>query len=80
METHAIFLFLESIPEVTREGGSPGTLWLGSKLPLFAGRGSPSRGMSRFNVSNNTAVLADIDDVHSVNDLLLSLREQARKE
>lgn len=77
---HATFLFLESIPEVTREGGLRGTLWLGPKLPLFAGRSSRSRGMSQFSVNNNPPVLADIDDVYSVNDLILNLREKVRKE
>lgn len=71
--------YLEAIPEIVREGGTTGTLWLGKKLSMFAGRGSPKRSMSRFDVDSYVPVLADIDDVDSVYRLIMGLREQARK-
>lgn len=41
-------IFLECLPEISREGTAIGTLWLGPKLPTFGSRGSRLRGMSRF--------------------------------
>jgi hypothetical protein len=72
--------YLEAIPEIVREGETTGTLWLGPKIPMFAGRGSPKRSMSRFAVDSHVPVLADIDDVDSVYRLIMDLREQAEKE
>jgi hypothetical protein len=74
------FSFLESIPEITREGVATGTLWLGTKLPPFGSRGSTTRGFSRFSVGGPVPKLVDIDDVDSVYRLILDLREQARKQ
>src|SRR5450631_1276302 len=44
--------YLEAIPEIVREGDGTGTLWLGQKISLFAGRRSPKRSMSRFDVDS----------------------------
>ena len=73
------FSFLESIPEISREGDDVGTLWLGTKLPILGSRGSAKRSMSRFDISDAVPTLADIDDVDSVYRLILDLREQGRK-
>jgi len=72
--------YLESIPEIAREGETSGTLWLGQKLSLFAGRGSPKRSMSRFDVDGYVPILADIDDLDSVYRLIMNLRDQERKQ
>ena len=72
--------YLEAIPEIVREGDGTGTLWLGQKISLFAGRRSPKRSMSRFDVDSYVPVLADIDDVDSVYRLIMELRERARNE
>jgi len=74
------FVFLESIPEISREGNETGTLWLGTKLPVLGGRGSSSRSMSRFSIKGEVPTLADIDNVDSVYHLILDLREQTRKQ
>jgi hypothetical protein len=74
------FSFLESIPEISREGDDTGTLWLGAKLPLFGGRRSAKRNMSRFYMGDGVPTLADIENVDSVYHLILDLREQARKQ
>lgn len=73
-------IFLEAIPDITREGEDTGTMWLGEKLPLFGSRGSAKRSMSRFEISQRVPVLADIDNVDSVYRLILELREKARKQ
>lgn len=75
------FTYLESIPEIVREGASTGTLWLGPKLPFTTGRGSgkPSRGISRFKIDSAVPVLTDVDDVNYVYRLIMDLRETARK-
>lgn len=72
------FTYLESIPEIVREGTTIGTLWLGPRLPVIAGRGRPTRDTSRFKVDGHVPVLADIDDVNSVYDLTVGLREARR--
>jgi hypothetical protein len=72
--------YLETIPEIVREGERTGTLWLGQKLSLFAGRGSPKSSISRFDVDSYVPVLADIDDLDSVYQLIIELREQARND
>ena len=74
------FSYLESIPEISREGNKTGTLWLGTKLPVIGGRGSRTRGMSRFDIMDGVPTLADIDNLDSVYHLILDLREQARKQ
>jgi hypothetical protein len=73
------FAFLESIPEISREGNDMGTLWLGTKLPILGSRGgSAKRSVSRFDISDAVPTLADIDDVNSVYHLILDLREKTR--
>jgi hypothetical protein len=72
------FSFLESIPEISREGELTGTLWLGPKLPVLGGRRSPTRNMSRFSIGAPVPVLTDIDDLDDVYRLILDLRERAR--
>jgi hypothetical protein len=72
------FKFLEHIPEISREGTSIGTLWLGPKLPIMGGRGTLTRDMSRFYISNSVPTLADIDNVDYVHRLILDLREKSR--
>ena len=74
------FYFLESIPELTREGDAIGTLWLGTKAPVFGARGSATQGFSRFSAGGPVPRLVDIDDAGSVYRLILDLREQARKQ
>ena len=72
------FLFLESLPEVSREGSATGTLWLGPKLPIIGSRGSRLRSMSRIYVGDSIPVLADITDADQVERLILDLREKRR--
>lgn len=74
------FLFLESIPEITREGDDLGTIWLGTKLPVFGARRSGTAPWSRFSVGGSVPVLLDVDDVNAVYRLILDLREQVRKQ
>jgi hypothetical protein len=74
------FTFLESIPEISREGDDIGTLWLGTKLPILGTRGSSKRSTSRFSVGDGVPTLADIENVDSVYHLILDLSEQARKQ
>ncbi|HWY06157.1 MAG TPA: hypothetical protein VNY24_04810 [Candidatus Acidoferrales bacterium] len=77
-KTH--FSFLDSIPEISREGNDVGSLWLGTKLPVISGRRSSTRSMSRFSINDAVPTLADIDNVDSVYHLILDLREQTRKQ
>jgi hypothetical protein len=72
------FVYLDSIAEVSREGDAVGSVWLGPKYPLFAGRGARSRGFSLLSVGDGVPVLADIDNVDSVHRLILELREKSR--
>jgi hypothetical protein len=74
-------MYLEAIPSIEREGTMTGTLWFGTKYPIFTGRGSgkKTRNMSRFSLGD-VPVFADIDDVDSVYRLVLDLKEKARKE
>ncbi len=69
--------YLESIPELNRDGDRGGSLWLGEKLPLFSRRENPSRGWSSVSVSSPVPVFVDIDEVESVYRLVRDLREQA---
>jgi len=71
-------IFLESMPEILREGTTIGTLWLGPKLATFGSRGSRLRGISRFYVGDSVPVLADIADAEGVERLILDLREKSR--
>lgn len=73
-------IFLEAIPDITREGGDIGTIWLGEKLSLFGSRGSPKRSMSRLDLGQRVPVLADINNGDSVYRLILELREKAGKQ
>ena len=73
------FLFLEALPEISREGTAIGTLWLGPKLPALGTRNSGRlRGISRFYLGDSTPVLADIPDADQVERLILDLREKSR--
>jgi hypothetical protein len=74
-------MYLEAIPSIEREGTATGTLWFGTKYPIFTGRGSgkKTRSMSRFSLGE-VPVFADIDDVDSVYRVIMDLREKARKE
>lgn len=72
--------YLEAIPEISREGGKIGTLWLGQKLPVFGNQRSRTRGWSRFAADSPIPILADIDDPDSVYRLIMNLREEVRKE
>jgi hypothetical protein len=74
------FSFLESIPEITQEGDDIGTIWLGTKQPIFGTRQSGTSSWSRFSVGGSVPKLSDIDGVNSVYRLILDLREQARKQ
>lgn len=73
-------MYLEAIPSIEREGTMTGTLWFGTKYPIFAGRGSgkKTRNMSRFYLGD-VPLFADIDDVDSVYRTIMDLREKARK-
>jgi hypothetical protein len=75
----ARYCYLESIPEISREGETTGTLWLGEKVVIVGGRRSRKRSVGRFDVDSPTPVLADIDEVESVYRLIRDLREQAYK-
>jgi hypothetical protein len=72
------FVFLESLPELSREGTSIGTLWLGPKSSPFAQRRGLNFNFSRFYLEDSTPVLADIDNVDYVQRLILDLREKSR--
>ena len=74
-------MYLEAIPSIDREGTTTGTLWFGTKYPMFTGRGSgkKTRNMSRFYLGD-VPVFADIDDVDSIYRLVWELREKMRKE
>jgi hypothetical protein len=72
------FVYLDFISEVSREGDTVGTLWLGPKYSMFASRGFRSRGFSLLSVGDGVPVLADIGNVDSVRRLILELREKSR--
>jgi len=74
------FVFLESIPEFSRQGTNLGPIWLGSELPVLGSRGSNTRGFSRYALNNAVPVLSDIDDVDSVYHLILDLREKSHQD
>jgi hypothetical protein len=67
--------YISSIPTVQREGSQNGSLWFGDKYPIFGGRGQKTRGMSRFSLGD-VPIFADIDDLDSVYQLVLGLREK----
>ena len=73
------WMFLEAIPSIEREGDTTGTLWFGTKYPLLGSRGQNKRSMSRFSVGD-VPVFADVDEVDTVQRLVMELREKARKE
>ena len=64
--------FPNEISIIQREGAQRGTLWLGPPYPVLGPRGSKTRSMSRFSVSD-VPVFADIDDVDAVHRLLIEL-------
>lgn len=68
-------IYISTIPEVESEGTAIGTIWLGPKLPILGGKGSPKRSTSRFYLSDKVPALADIDDVDSVRRLIMELRD-----
>jgi hypothetical protein len=70
-------MFLDTIPQIEREGSATGTLWFGTKYPVVASKGRKSRDMSRFSVGD-VPVFADIDGVDAVHRLIIELREQTR--
>jgi hypothetical protein len=70
------YSFLSAISEIGREGAVTGTLWLGPKLPILGGKGSPKRNMSRFYMGQMIPVLADIDNVDSVYRLIVDLQKK----
>ncbi len=74
-------IFLEAIPEITREGYGAGSPWMGEKLSpfSFSSRGSGKRTMSRLEIGQSIPVLAYIDKKGSVYRLILDLREKSRK-
>jgi hypothetical protein len=74
-------MYLEAIPSIEREGTMTGTLWFGTKYPIFTGRGSgkKTRNMSRFYLGD-VPVFADIEDVDCVYRVIMDLKEKARKE
>ena len=74
-------MYLEAIPSIEQEGTMTGTLWFGTKYPIFTGRGSgkKTRNMSRFYLGD-VPVFADIDGVDSVYRVIIDLKEKARKE
>jgi hypothetical protein len=69
------FNYIDVLPTIKKEGSQIGTVWFGPKLPALAGRGQPTRNMSRFSVSD-PPTFADIDNVDQVASLVLDLREQ----
>lgn len=69
--------FLEAIPDINREGTTRGTIWLGEKLSIWAGKGTKKRSMSRFSLSD-PLTLADVDDVRGVEQLIADLRTKAK--
>ena len=71
-------VYVDTVPAITREGEMTGTIWFGPKLPVMAGRGQPTRNMSRFSVGS-IPVFADIDDVGSVYSLAMDLRDKAAR-
>jgi hypothetical protein len=72
------WMYPEAIPTIEREGTMRGTIWVGKKYPIIAGRGQKNRSMSRFDVGD-IPVFAEIDHVDGVERLVQELREQARK-
>lgn len=71
--------YLSSTSEIEREGETTGTIWLGPKLPIMGAKGAPKRSMSRFDMGQRVPVIADIDNVGAVFQLILDLREKAAK-
>jgi hypothetical protein len=67
--------YIDVLPTIDREGSATGILWFGPKLPGMAGRGQKTRSLSRF-LLGDPPVFADIDDVDSVYQLVIALREQ----
>ncbi len=66
--------YLDFIPSMEREGNKVGTLWFGPKYPVVGSRGSKRRSMSRFDLNDETAVFADIENVEAVYGLALELK------
>ena len=70
-------VFPNELSIIEREGTGIGTLWLGPKYPVIAGKGQKKRDISRFAIGD-VPVLADIDNVDDVHRLLFELRNSAR--
>jgi hypothetical protein len=74
--TKTIAAFLDSIPNIVREGDASGTLWFGPKYPIMGTRGAKKRNVSRFWL-DDVPVFADIRDLDTVCRLVNDLREKA---
>lgn len=68
--------YLDSIGEFQREGSLTGTIWLGSKPPLFTSRNQSRRSWSAVDVSAPVPALVDVADVDTIYRLLLDLRQK----
>jgi hypothetical protein len=68
-------IYLQQIPRIVREGAECGTIWFGEKLPVLGSRGQRKRDSSRFSL-DGVPIFADIDDVHSVHQLVLDLQSK----
>ncbi len=69
-------IYVDAIPTIAREGSRTGTIWFGQQFPVIAGRGQKTRSMSRFSVGD-VPVFADIDDVDSVYQLVMDMKNKA---
>ena len=69
-------MYVNSIPIIESEGTDLGTLWFGPKLPVIGPKGSRTRAISRFSMGD-VPVFADIDEVTSVQRLIISLRDKS---
>lgn len=71
-------VFPNELSTIEREGTTIGTLWLGPKYPIIAGRRQKKSDMSRFAIGH-VPVLVDVDGVNDVHRLLFELRDSARR-
>ncbi|MEQ1474638.1 MAG: hypothetical protein ABLQ96_12490 [Candidatus Acidiferrum sp.] len=73
----SVSAFPNEISIIVREGNQRGTLWLGTKYPIFGPRGAKKRSMSRS--MDEVPVFADIDDVDAVHRLLIEPRSTGKR-
>ena len=71
-------VFPNELSIIEREGTNIGTLWLGPKYPVIAGKGQNQRDISRFAIGG-VPTLADVDNVDDVHRLLFELRDAGRR-